>query len=141
VFLLDTEWLGGDAMIVGETVRVQARDDDDDVYELSRLARGMRGQALRLQQDLGAETGVRFVQPVVVFWNRFESPAIGAGNVVFVHGTDLRGWLTAQPHALSPANVEWIAKAVIEERVASRRRLRVRLFNGLTSPSGAGRHR
>jgi Nuclease-related domain len=102
VFLLDSKLLGGDASILGETVHVQMRDDDKESYELRRLARGMRGRAVRLQEDILAATGVRFVTPVVVFWNRFDAGVLEAENVVFLHGSHLASWLEAQP-AQKPA--------------------------------------
>jgi hypothetical protein len=107
VFLLDSKWLGGDASLAGETVRVQMRDDEAESYELRWLARSMRGRALRLQQDIAETTGVRFVQPVVVFWNRFDAGPLSAGNVVFVAGNRLVAWLQTQPARNSP---EWVAE-------------------------------
>ena len=65
VFLLNSKWLGGEASIKGDAVHVQMRDDDDDSYQLSRLASGMRGCAVRLQEDIAQQTGVEWVQPVV----------------------------------------------------------------------------
>lgn len=69
VFLLDSKYLGGEVSVLRDNIRVQRHDDDDDSYDLPRLAPGIRGCALRLQQDIEQQTGVPFIQPVVVFWN------------------------------------------------------------------------
>lgn len=113
VFLLDSKWLYGEASINQEgTVHVQMRDDDECYYDLPRLAVAMRGRAVRLREDIVRQTGVRFVQPVVVFWNRFEASPVISKNVVFVHGDHLADWLQEQrPHMNEVARVA----ACIEE--------------------------
>ncbi len=71
-----------------------------------RLVRGMCGRALRLQEDIKAQTGVRFVQPVVVFWNDFQARQVMGNNVVFVHGDQRAGSKRNPPRSLrrwSPA--------------------------------------
>jgi hypothetical protein len=122
VFLLDSKWFGGEVSIVGETVHVQRRDDDDASYDARWLARGMRGRAVRLQEDLGAERGVRFVYPVVVFWSPFEAGLVQSGNIVFLHGGRLASWLEAQPAVMSAERVAEIA-ACVKHVCAARRRL------------------
>ncbi len=109
VFLLDSKWLGGEASIEGDTVHVQMRDDDDDSYDFSGLARGMRGRAVRLREDIVQQTGVRFVQPVVVFWNHFEARQVTSESVVYVHGDRLVDWLEEQPPRMT---VDTVARVV-----------------------------
>jgi hypothetical protein len=121
VFLLDSKWLGGDASLVGETVRVQMRDDEAESYELRWLARAMRGRALRLQQDIAETTGVRFVQPVVVFWNRFDAGQLSAGNVEFVEGDRLVAWLQEQAARNSPQWVAEVARGISSARPTGHR--------------------
>jgi hypothetical protein len=96
VFLLDSKWLGGEASIDGDTVHVQMRDDDEDSYDHSKLACGMRGRAVRLREDIVQQTDVGFVQAVVVFWNDFEAKLVVSEKVVFVHGEHLVDWLQEQ---------------------------------------------
>jgi len=96
VFLLDSKWLGGEASIDRDTVHVQMRDDDDDSYDLSKLGSAMRGRAVRLREDIVQQTGVRWVQSVVVFWSRFEARQVVSENVAFVHGEHLVDWLQEQ---------------------------------------------
>ena len=121
VFLLDSKYLGGEASIVGEVVHVQRRDDDDASYDLPRLARGMRGRAVRLQEDITQHTGVRFIQPVVVFWNPFRAGSVIGENIAFVHGTQLVGWLEEQPARLSQDTVVRVAAEIAAVRPRERR--------------------
>ena len=112
VFLLDSKYLGGEASIDGDNVHVERRDADDDSYDLPRLARGIRGRALRLQQDIERQTGLRFIQPVVVFWNPFEAGVVLGENVAFVHGARLTGWLMEHPAVLSADAVSRVIVAI-----------------------------
>ena len=116
VFLLNSKWLGGEASIRGDTVHVQMRDDDDDSFQLPRLASGMRGCAVRLQEDIAQQTGVQWVQPMVVFWNRFEAGVDKGGNVVFVHGEHLVDWLREQKPMMSPERVAHVAACIKSAR-------------------------
>jgi hypothetical protein len=121
VFLLNSKWLGGEASIKGDTVHVQMRDDDDDSYQLSRLASGMRGCAVRLQEDIAKQTRVEWVQPVVVFWNRFEVGVDKGGNVLFVHGEHLVDWLRQQKPMMSPERVAHVAACIKDARPSEHR--------------------
>ncbi len=126
VFLLDSKCLGGEASVLGEKVRVQRRDDDEASYDLPLLARGIRGRALRLQQDIEQQTGVSFVQAVVVFWNPFQAGVAIGDNVAFVHGTRLSDWLQDRP-GRPEFEVAHVAKAIAAVRAPEHRRWRNRL--------------
>jgi len=116
VFLLDSKYLGGEASIHGDTVHVQRRDDDDESYDRTRLARGMRGCALRLQRDIASRTGVRFVQAVVVFWNPFPQGVVAGEKVTFLHGERLVAWLQQQPEQMPADAVREVARAIADAR-------------------------
>jgi hypothetical protein len=116
VFLLDSKWLGGEASINRDTVHVQMRDDDEDSYDLSKLASGMRGRAFRLQEDIVQQTGVRWVQPVVVFWNGFEAAQVLSEEVVYVHGEHLVDWLLEQSPHMTADRVARIASCIEDVR-------------------------
>jgi len=139
VFLLDSKWLGGEATIDGDVVRVQMLDDEDASYEMSRLASGMRGRAVRLQEDIAQQTGVRNVQAVVVFWNRFPAGLVEQGRVVYVEGARLAEWLRQQSPTIAAEQVPFIANAIREARTPAKRtpweRMRPR---GPKPDSGAG---
>jgi hypothetical protein len=114
--LLDTKWLGGEASIHGDTVHVQMRDDDDHSYELSRLAKGMRSRAFRLQEDIVRQTDVRFVQAVVVFWNKFDAKSVVSEKVAYVHGDYLVEWLKEQRSKMSADRVASVASCITDIR-------------------------
>jgi len=116
VFLLDSKWLGGEASIVGDTVHVQMRDDDEDSYDLRRLATEARGRAKRLQMDIAQRTDIRFVKSVVVFWNKFEAGRVEGENIVFVHGDHLVGWLEEQRGEMSRDWVNHVSACIKEAR-------------------------
>jgi hypothetical protein len=116
VFLLDSKWLGGEVSIDQDTVHVQMRDDEDDSYDLRKLARGMRGRAVRLQEDIEQRTDVRFVQAVVIFWNRFDAGLVKGENVVFIHGDRLAVWLEEQNGEMSPGWVAHVAACIKDAR-------------------------
>lgn len=128
VFLLDSKQLGGEASIDADNVHVQRRDDDDASYDLPLLARGMRGRAVRLQEDIAQQAGISFVQPVVVFWNPFPAGVVDGETVAFVHGERLGGWLEAQPAKITPDAVARAAAAIVAARPSERRSWRRRLF-------------
>ncbi len=121
VFLLDSKWLGGQASIEGDTVHVQRRDDEEASYDIPDLARGMRGRAIRLREDIRQHTGVRFVQAVVVFWNDCEKDLVMGDNVVFVHGAHLIDWLEDQPPKIAPGMVARVAEAIKTARPGEHR--------------------
>lgn len=112
VFLLDSKLLGGEASIDGDVIHVQMRDDDDESYDMCWLARGMRGRAVRLQQDIAEQTGVCFVQAVVVFWNKFDAGRVVGDKIIFVHGEHLIDWLREQKPTMTPERVAHVAACI-----------------------------
>ncbi len=116
VFLLDSKQLGGETSIHGDNVQVQRRDDDDASYDLRWLAHGMRGRAVRLQEDIAEQTGISFVRPVVVFWNPFPAGVVDGETVAFIHGERLGSWFEEQPVKIAPDAVARTAEAIIAAR-------------------------
>ncbi len=121
VFLLDSKWLGGEASIVGDTVHVQMRDDQEDSYDQQWSARSVRGRALRLQRAIAQQTDVARVKAVMVFWNRFDAELVEGENIVFVHGDRLVGWLEEQRSEMSSAWVAHVAACIKEARPSEHR--------------------
>lgn len=121
VFLLDSKWLGGEASIDADVVRVQMLDDEEESYELTRLASGMRGRAVRLQEDIARQTGVRNVQAVVVFWNRFPASLVEQNRVAYVEGARVAEWLRRQSPTIAAERVPLIADAIAEARAPTGR--------------------
>jgi Nuclease-related domain len=122
VFLLNSKWLGGEVSIRGETVHVQRRDDDDDSYQIPKLASGMRGCAVRLQEDIAQHTGVQWVQPVVVFWDKFDAELVVGDKIVFVHAEQLTGWLREQKPRMTAERVAQVAACIQDARPSKHRR-------------------
>jgi hypothetical protein len=118
VFLLDSKWLGGEASIDRGTVHVQMRDDDEDSYDIPKLASAMRGRAVRLREDIVKQIDVGFVRPVVVFWNDFEASQVTSEKVVFVHGEHLVDWLQEQrlPTNMTADQVARVASCIEDVR-------------------------
>lgn len=116
VFLLDSKWLAGEASIEMDVVRVQMVDDEDESYELRRLASGMRGRALRLKEDIAQHAELRFVQAVVVFWNPFPAGIVEDKRVVYLEGARLSDWLRQQSPTIAADRVALIASAIVEAR-------------------------
>jgi hypothetical protein len=121
VFLLDSKWLGGEATTDGDVLRVQMLDDEDESYEMSRVASGMRGRAVRLQEDIAQQTGVPNVQAVVVFWNPFPAGLVEQGRVVYVEGVRLGKWLNQQSPTIAAEQLPLIADAIREARPPAKR--------------------
>jgi hypothetical protein len=122
VFLLDSKWLAGEASIEMDVVRVQMVDDEDESYELRRLASGMRGRALRLKEDIAQHAELRFVQAVVVFWNPFPAGLVEDKRVVYVEGGRLSDWLRQQSPRIAADRVPLIANAILEARAPAARK-------------------
>lgn len=127
VFLLDSKYLLGEVSVEGDNVHVQRRDDDEESYNVPRLARTIRGRAVRLQQDIVQMADVPFVQPVVVFWSPFAAGVVSGERVAFVHGERLAGWLEEQPAKMTPDVVARVADAIAAVRPLSHRGWRSRL--------------
>lgn len=121
VFLLDTKWLGGEASIDQGTIHVQRRDDEEASYDIPRLARAMRGRAIRLRDDIAQQTNIRFVQSIVVFWNPFEAGLVESESVVFVHGDRLVYWLQEQRPHMTANEVTHITSCIAEIRPCEHR--------------------
>jgi Nuclease-related domain len=115
VFLLDSKWLGGEVSIAGDVIHVQRRDDDDASYDLLWLACGMRGRAVRLQEDIAEQADVRFVQPVVIFWNEFEAGHV-MGETLSSPRDRLVDWLREQKPRMTPERVAHAAACIKDAR-------------------------
>jgi hypothetical protein len=115
VFLIDSKSLGGEASIDGENVHVQMLDDEEKSYDLRRLARSVRGLAVRLKEDIDP-TGSTDVQAVVVFWNPFPAGVTYGHRIVYLHGERFAGWLQAQAPQIAPEMVARLVAAIEQAR-------------------------
>jgi len=120
VFLLDSKALGGDVTVEDGVVRIRWLEDPDDGYECSGLSRRLRASAADLRRRLGG--AVRWVEPVVVIWGRFEQEVVEADGVAFVHGNQVAYWLAFRQQRLNADAVRRAAQAVEELAKVSDRR-------------------
>lgn len=122
VFVLDSKWPGGDASVEGDLVHVRRRDDETASYTMDRLAPAIRGLAVRLKQDIEAETHVRLnVRAVAVFWGGFGPEVVQGNRVVFVAGEQLVPWLRQQAPTMVPDIAARVVAGIQRQRVQERR--------------------
>lgn len=113
VFLLETKWLGGEASIAGDEIRVQRRLDPDSNYVTGGVGRRTRSRAVDLGAALAEQTGRRpWVTAVVVIDSKFADGVVDGDRITFVRRDLLADWLTARPHRLAVAEVEQLAAAM-----------------------------
>lgn len=127
LFVIDSKWLGGEASVEGEVVRLQRREDPELRCEITAYGPAVRGQAARLHADLAADGQAPFVKALVVFWNRFDQRIIAGDRVTYLHGTELRRWLGEQPEILTDQLVRDLARRVQAHRGRARLSLLERL--------------
>lgn len=112
VYLLDTKAPGGIVSVHEGVMKVQRREDPNEIYEQRALAGHMKGAAFGLAEDLRQATGRRpWVTPVVVIWAPFEQRILEDSGVAWVHGEALREWLSGRPVKLSDERREQLAQA------------------------------
>ncbi|MGO8906596.1 MAG: nuclease-related domain-containing protein [Solirubrobacteraceae bacterium] len=114
VFLLDSKYLGGEASMDGDIVHVQMLDDDAESTS-KNIGRPIRGQAVRLWEDI-AHTGISEVRPLVVFWNRFPDTLVKRHRVVYLHGKRLAAWLQTQEATMTPDMAAYVAATIARIR-------------------------
>jgi hypothetical protein len=96
VFLLETKNLAGTVSVEDGILLARQFDDPDETYRYWRLASRLGGQAKELSARLRVETGRRtWVTTVVVIWGHFPQGLVSHENVTYVHGDQLRAWLTS----------------------------------------------
>lgn len=114
VFVLDTKnWTDRSLSFergvpVSTSRRRPTRRFRDDRLPGTMLARSA-AQSAPLAKALGRRV---WVQAVVVLWADLEQPVAQVNRVTYLHGSELSGWLTSQPHRLSTAEVEKLANAI-----------------------------
>lgn len=115
VFVLDSKMWGGSVSVDGDAIRVKRIDDDESDESLyDRLAIAVRGQAVRLKEDIEDATSITaWVQAVVVLWCPFEAAVVTSNRVTYVHGDHLADWLArcqADTSAAARMNPERLAR-------------------------------
>lgn len=113
VFRLETKWLGGEASIAGDEIRVQRRLDPDSNYVTGGVGRRTRSRAVDLGAALAEQTGRRpWVTAVAVIDSKFADGVVDGDRITFVRRDLLSDWMTARPHRLAVPEVEQLAAAM-----------------------------
>jgi hypothetical protein len=98
VFLLETKAPSGTVTFENGLLVVRQRDDPDEIFRYTTLARRLRGQAVELSSQLrGATGGRQWVSAVVVIWGDFSVGTVEHENVTYIRGDLLVDWLAEQP--------------------------------------------
>jgi len=106
VFVLETKWSSGSALVVGDELRF-----GNIPYAGVRFRRA----AVELRDVLEAATGkAPWVTAVVVIWGDFEQEIVDGDRVTFVSGRLLHDWLGRQPPRLSEGRTQQLATAMRE---------------------------
>ncbi|MDO9408999.1 nuclease-related domain-containing protein [Patulibacter sp.] len=113
VFVLETKWLGGDATVENDEIRVQRRLDPDSNYVTGGVGRRTRSRAVDLGSALAQQSGRRpWVTAVVVIDSRFADGVVDGDRITFVRRDLLADWLAARPQRLAPGEVDQLAAAM-----------------------------
>lgn len=105
VYLLDTKMLRDEVWIDQAGVHVRRVDETREEYVIPDLSERMRRAANSLKRDLDATVGFPVaVYPVVVIWGHFAAGESWDGNVAYVDGECLAGWLDKRPVDLLAAD-------------------------------------
>lgn len=116
VFLLETKHVRGVASVQDGVLTVHRPEDGSSTYGWPRLARAVTGASAGLRDELTSRIqGPRlWVQPVVVVWPVFEGEPTTVGNVTYLGGAQVAGWLSGLDSELAPEHVAALGEAVRE---------------------------
>jgi hypothetical protein len=109
VFVLDSKNLNGRLSIEAAGLTATYGDAACDAFTLNRLGGWLTREAIRLKELIAAATGLTYrVQAVVVVWGDFPEREAYQGNVVYIAGDVLGGWLQEKKQRLSNRDVQLI---------------------------------
>ena len=105
-FAMQTKVVTGSVRIDRDLVSITRPGASRPDFPSDAWAHHARSLAAEANHLLTERTGSAISVPaVVVIWGTFPQRCVSGHNVTFVHGDDLAGWLLAQPHRLSAAQV------------------------------------
>lgn len=119
VFHLETKFPSGIAEIVDGTLRVRGRHGEHRHTTLD-VKRQLLGGSAALCREIERHCGRRpWVNGVVVLWSPFPQRIVEAGQITYVHGKELRAWLSGREpsmHASKVALLEGVLNAIKSQR-------------------------
>jgi hypothetical protein len=100
VFHLETKYPSGIAEVIDGSLQVRGRHGEARPSALNVKGKLLGGSAA-LCREIERHCGHRpWVSGVVVLWSPFPQRIVEAGPVTYVHGKELRGWLSRQKTSL-----------------------------------------
>lgn len=119
VFHLETKYPTGIAEIVDGSLRVRGRHGEDRPSALNVRGRLLGGSAALCREiERHCGRGV-WVSGVVVLWSPFPQRIVEAGQVTYLHGKELRAWLSRHKPSIDQSRVallEGVLNAIKHER-------------------------
>lgn len=105
VFHLETKYPSGIAEVIDGSLQVRGRHGEARPSALNVKGRVLGGSAA-LCREIERHCGHRpWVTGVVVLWSPFPQRIVEAGPVTYVHGKELRGWLSRQKPSIDAPKV------------------------------------
>jgi hypothetical protein len=116
VFLLETKNLEGITQIREGIPHLERRHYPDRLERHEWIRKQALREAVALKNEIGDQTGIRWVQAIVVLWSDFPQAVVEDGQCVFVHGSELVTWLAGRDQKLDRRRVALIAARLDELR-------------------------
>jgi hypothetical protein len=119
VFHLETKYPSGIAEVIDGSLQVRGRHGEHRPTALN-VKRRLLGGSAALCREIERHCGHRpWVNGVVVLWSPFPQRIVEAGAITYVHGKELRGWLSRQKPTIDPAKMallEGVLNAIKSQR-------------------------
>jgi hypothetical protein len=113
VFLLETKNLRGIVHMVDGEPHLRRRSDPEADRSCAWIRSSALAGAASLKEEIQRRTGRRlWVQAVVVLWSEFEEGLDEQERCVFVHGSSLNKWISAQPDTWDQTQADQLVAAV-----------------------------
>ena len=96
--MIETKTLLGTVAVEDGVLVTRQDDDPDEVHRWSGLAGRMRSLGFEVSGWVKSDAGIRsWVHAIVVIWGDFPQRVVEVDRVVYVHGSELLGWLRSRP--------------------------------------------
>ena len=112
VYLLETKNLTGEASVDQGILSIARGDDDRDTWRSDSIGSAVKRSALELRNELRGQTGLRWVQPIIVLWCDFPAGYVESESVVYLHGDRVYDWLNNQAPKLTPDAVDRLGDVI-----------------------------
>jgi len=119
VFHLETKYPSGIAEVVDGALRIRGRHGETRAPTLNVRGRLLGGSAA-LCREIERQCGQRpWVSGIVVLWSPFPQRVVESDRIAYVHGKELRSWLSSRQQVLEESRValmEGVLNAIKHER-------------------------